>query len=197
MDRSKIALAMCHSVTALFLGMVLASCGGYTGPTPASTLSVVPASGIDPGTCVQDSVTGLMWEVKTVGGLRDWNKTYTNYDSTLLVQKADGTVPTPGEINAQTNSIGFKNSVNAQGMCGFSDWRLPAFDELQSIVVLNGYIPTIDTAWFPNTLASAYWTASPFAGSSISAGSVDFRLGSVNFFNRSSSFPVRLVRSTQ
>ncbi|MEQ1812925.1 MAG: hypothetical protein ABL860_00520, partial [Candidatus Nitrotoga sp.] len=35
------------------------------------------------GGCVRDNVTGLMWEVKTAdGGLRDWTKSYTNYDST-------------------------------------------------------------------------------------------------------------------
>jgi trimeric autotransporter adhesin len=33
--------------------------------------------------CVKDNVTGMMWEVKTAdGGLRDWTKRYTHYDST-------------------------------------------------------------------------------------------------------------------
>lgn len=155
------------------------------------------------GGCVLDNFTGLMWEVKTTdGGLRDWNKTYTNYDSTLSAQKWNGSAyvnPTQAEIDAATNTVGFKNSVNAQGLCGYSDWRLPIADELQSIVDYGVAYPgpTIDTTWFPNTQGSAFWSASPSVGSSYSAWFVYFYDGSVYDYGRSYSYYVRLVRAGQ
>jgi hypothetical protein len=105
--------------------------------------------------CVKDNVTGLIWENKTDGGLRDWTVSYTNYDSTTALQKWNGAsyvAPTQAEIDAPTNSVGFKNAVNSAGLCGASDWRLPTADELQGLVI-NGPVavitPVIDGDWFP------------------------------------------------
>ena len=163
----------------------------------------VPAAGSDPGGCVQDNVTGLMWEVKTAdGGLRDWRKTYTNYDSTASAQKWNGSAyvaPTQTEIDAATNSVGFKNSVNTQGLCGYSDWRLPTADELQSIVDYGVAVPgpTVDANWFPNTQGNVYWSASPFVGYSDYAWFVSFNDGLVYGGLRYVSLYVRLVRAGQ
>ena len=153
------------------------------------------------GGCVLDSSTGLMWEVKTTdGGLRDWDRNYTNYDNTEAAQKQiSDTVfvaPTLDEINAPTNSVGFKNDVNAQGLCGFNNWRLPTVGELQSIIKL-GSQPTIDTTWFPNTRVWHFWSASPFEGFSDMALQVYFDDGDAHQFPRFGVFPVRLVRAGQ
>jgi hypothetical protein len=154
---------------------------------------------------VLDNVTGLMWEVKdpVAGSLRDWAKTYTNYDSTTSAQFWNGTAyvnPTQADINAATNSIGFKNSVNASGLCGYNDWRLPTADELQSIVDYSVAfpVPTIDATWFPNTQGNIYWSASPNVGNPALAWVVDFFNGNVSSdgFRDSSSY-VRLVRAGQ
>lgn len=170
------------------------------------SFTAVPASGVDTGGCVQDNVTGLMWEVKTDDdGLRDWLITYTNYDSTTVLQKWNGTAyvaPTPAEIDAPTNSVGFKNSVNAQGLCGFSDWRLPTADELQNIVDYGVAYPgpTIDTSWFPNTQGNLYWSASHDVadpGDDDHAWNVYFFNGNVSVNSRNFSYPVRLVRAGQ
>lgn len=162
------------------------------------------------GGCVQDNVTGLMWEVKTAdGGLRDWSKTYTNYDSTTALQKWNGTgynvaayvAPTQIEIDASTNSVGFKNSVNSQALCGYSDWRLPTADELQSIVDYGVASPgpAVDAIWFPNTQGSMFWSASPVVGFSSDAWGVSFGYGVDLYYPRrySSSSYVRLVRAGQ
>jgi PKD repeat protein len=84
--------------------------------------------------CVKDNVTGLMWEVKNsiAGDLHNSNLSYTNYDSTVAAQLPTGGVPTQANIDAPTNSIGFKNAVNAAGLCGATDWRIPEPIELQS-----------------------------------------------------------------
>lgn len=158
------------------------------------------------GGCVQDNVTGLMWEVKTTdGGLRDWTKSYTNYDSTLIAQKWNGTAnvaPTQAEIDASTNSVGFINSVNAQGLCGYSDWRLPTADELQSIVDYGVSYPgpTIDANLFPNTRSGSlgmFWSATPHVANTAYAWYVDFAYGLVSGNYRTSSYNVRLVRAGQ
>jgi PKD repeat protein len=84
--------------------------------------------------CVKDNVTGLIWERKNsiTGDLHNSSVTYTNYDSTVASQLATGGVPTQADIDAATNSIGFKNAVNAAGLCGATDWRIPEPIELQS-----------------------------------------------------------------
>ncbi len=155
-----------------------------------------------PGGCVQDNNTGLMWEVKTTdGGLRDWSNTYTNFDSITAIQKWNGmawAAPTQADIDAATNSIGFKNAVNAAGLCGFNDWRMPTADELQSIIDYGVAFPgpTIDANWIPNTRGANYWTSSPVVGPSTStvAWLVGFDYGMTPAGQRSSGLYARLVR---
>jgi hypothetical protein len=155
------------------------------------------------GGCVQDNVTGLMWEVKTTdGGLRDMNKTYTNYDSTSAAQKWTGSTsvaPTQAEVDAATNSVGFITAVNASNLCGYSDWRLPTADELQSIVDYGGGYRAIDTTWFPNTPGGMFWSASPSVGDPLHAWSVfgGGGMGDSSGYGRGSSGYVRLVRGVQ
>ena len=161
------------------------------------------------GGCVLDNITGLMWEVKTTdGGLRDWNKTYTNFDSTTNAQIGFGsnpTIPTQSDIDAATNSVGFMNAVNAQNLCGYNDWRIPTADELQSIVdySVSTYPishPTIDETWFPNTHSwvspgIVFWTSTPEFSYLTGAYSISFNYGNVGGGNRSNPAFVRLVRA--
>ncbi|MDD5030948.1 MAG: DUF1566 domain-containing protein, partial [Rhodoferax sp.] len=154
--------------------------------------------------CVKDNITGLTWEGKTSTGLRAGSAAYSNYDNTAQAQFWNGTAyvnPTQTDIDAATNAVGYKNAVNASALCGYTDWRLPSVDELQSLVdysvAANG--PTIDTTWFPNTPASrGYWTASPYVsyawGVSFGAWGVGFYDGYVNSYGRSYTGQVRLVR---
>ncbi len=146
-----------------------------------------------PGCCVLDNVTGLMWEVKTAdGGLRDWTKTYTNYSATYNPSALYGTA---------TDATGFVTAVNAASLCGFSDWRLPTADELQSIVDYGVAFPgpTVDAAWFPNTQGGRYWSSSHVAGDPSNFWAVGFDYGyvyNVMSIYGGSSY-VRLVRSGQ
>ena len=158
---------------------------------------VANASGgfYDKTECVKDNMTGLIWEGKTGSGTRAGANTYTNYDSTSSDQKLDGTAfvnPTLAEINAGTNSIGYRNSVRNSGLCGCNDWRLPTKEELQGILTSNGS-PRIDTTWFPNTSASDYWSSSPYMGNSDYAWGVGFGNGYV-YGNIRYYYYVRLVR---
>ena len=154
--------------------------------------------------CVRQNSTGLIWQGQMPAGsgdLRANDQYKTNYDSTTKLQKYNGgnpIAPTQAEIDASTNSIGFKNAVNATNLCGSNAWRLPTKDELLGIVKTSES-PTIDNAWFPNTAVWFYWNASPWSGSAYLAwvgnffygnAGVDYRVGEDGYGKNL----VRLVR---
>ena len=167
----------------------------------AERYSEVPKTGggfYDKEECVKDNSTGLVWEGKTASGSRLGSITYTNYDSTSSAQKWVGGItyanPTQTEIDASTNSIGYRDSVRTLNLCGYTNWRLPTKEELQGIVASSGS-PKIDTAWFPNTQANFYWSSSPYVGDSGFGWLVRFGDGSVfDSGSRHYSNHVRLVR---
>ena len=169
--------------------------------------------------CVRDNASGLIWQGQTPAGtgLRANDQYFTNFDSTTELQKwkginsgPGGTVnyaldfvaPTSAEVNATTNSIGYKTAINATNLCGSGAWRLPTKDELLGIVKTTEY-PTIDNEWFPNThLYFDYWTSSPHPNYAFYASVVDFNYGYARDYiwrhydggGGSEGFLVRLVR---
>ena len=126
---------------------------------------VVKASGgtYEKTECVRDNSTGLTWEGKPTTGIRAASNVYTNFDSTVGFQKGSGTAATQADIDASSNSIPYLNTVNASGLCGFTDWRLPTKVELEGIRDAGqAAAPLIDSMWFPNTLIDTeYWTSTP------------------------------------
>ncbi len=109
--------------------------------------------------CTRDNVTGLVWEVKTVGGLRDASYTYTWYNTDSATNGGD-----PGSTGSETcgetlgglcNSESFINAVNALnnggGLCYCASWRLPTRGELETLIYRGAAsAPYIDTNFFPN-----------------------------------------------
>ena len=80
---------------------------------------------------------------------------------------------------------------------GQSDWRLPTRNELQSIVNYNAYNPAAFTAFFPDTVASDYWSSTTYAYGTDYAWIVSFGFGSVNGFSKTNGYYVRAVRAGQ
>jgi hypothetical protein len=157
---------------------------GQVAGTGTCTNEAVLGPGPDDWGCTADRVTGLVWEVKTADdGLRDGRKTYTNLG---------------GGDSGDTS--GFVTAVNAAGLCGASDWRLPTTYELQNIDDFNarGAAPAIDVDWFPNTAARSYWTGDAYFAQPTVAWLVQARMHSNNTnvvgLGRSAPLAVRLVR---
>jgi hypothetical protein len=141
--------------------------------------------------CVKDNVTGLIWEGKEASGTRAGSNTYTSYHSAFYGTQA--------QMDAATNTYGYVAAVNAMALCGYTDWRLPTVDELQTIVDYSKPYPgpTINTTWFPNTPGSVYWASSPYVGNSGYAWVVYFNSGGVYSYLRYGVLHVRLVRASQ
>ena len=122
---------------------------------------------------VKDEATGLIWEMKTDdGSIHDKSKTY-NWDDAQKVHIAN---------------------LNAMHFGGYSDWRPPTVEELQSLVDYTCYNPAINTAYFPNTMSSYYWSSTTHAIYSAGAWCVHFGYSRIKHYDKSRSFCVRAVR---
>jgi hypothetical protein len=159
--------------------------------------------------CVKDSVTSLTWEGKTPSGSRSGGNSYTNYDDTTKLQGwevwtmfgVQGASPanvTTSQINASTNSIGYRNYVNSSSLCGHNDWRLPTLAELNALCNALGSniaigIPSIvDQSFFPNQHFLGGWTST--AGPIISGSELGYIACGSAPYDRSMPNSLRLVR---
>ncbi|MGD9972827.1 MAG: DUF1566 domain-containing protein [Desulfatirhabdiaceae bacterium] len=80
---------------------------------------------------------------------------------------------------------------------GHADWRLPNTNELRSLVDYSRYFPAIDISYFPDTMASSYWSSTTLANYTYYAWSVNFNHGEGYNHNKSDSHYVRAVRGGQ
>lgn len=160
---------------------------GFSYTKLASNGAVLPASAVS-WACVRDNVTGLVWENKTDdGGIHDKDNTYRWGGKTAL-GTGYGTYYPDWDV--------LVDGSNNTALCGFTDWRVPTRFELQGLVNHNRTGPAIDTGYFPNTIASNVWSASPSPrASGGSAFWVNFCCGySQDVGSRFNPMGVRLVR---
>jgi hypothetical protein len=162
-----------------------------TGKTTSATASLKPASkytkldsngkqlpdSAQSWLIVLDNETNLIWEVKqNKDGVKDYDNP-NDADNTYLAFECDKK---------------FIKALNGANWGGFSDWRLPSKDELITLVDLNGGKPTINTAYFPNTQSSSYWS------SALDTNRVwGVYFGGGDFVGRIYSLYVRAVRGGQ
>lgn len=151
--------------------------------------------------CVQDNVTGLVWEVKTTSaGLRYKNNLYSWYNTDLSNNGGATGTENGGSCSGGSgcDTEKYVVDINAlssgSGLCGFTDWRMPSDEELLGITSKDRFSPAIDTAYFPNTVGSYYWTSSPYAANAGNARLVSFGNGGEGSNGKSSNHYVRLVR---
>ncbi|MCX5896270.1 MAG: DUF1566 domain-containing protein, partial [Proteobacteria bacterium] len=99
---------------------------------------------------ITDTGTGLMWQKATAPGTYTWEQALTYCEN----------------LNLPAG--------------GYSDWRLPNRNEMQSIVDYSRYNPAIDTTYFPGTVASDYWSSTTYASITSYAWYVSFGYGYVS-----------------
>jgi len=146
---------------------------------------------------VRDNVTGLIWEVKKdkdgvqhYDNPHDADNTYTWYDPDDPLD--------PGSPSDH-DTKDFLDALNDDRFGGFNDWRLPTIKELAYLVDYS--IPflglTINTAYFPSTVSSYYWssTTNALSGDAWGVSFEDGYYGSI--FSKSNVFYVRAVRGGQ
>lgn len=149
--------------------------------------------------CVRDNVTKLIWEVKTTdSGLHDAGWTYTWYNSTGINDAGDPGTPSGGAcggtVAAGCDTEKFVTEVNAVGLCGANDWRLPNRAELSSITNNGTFDPAIDSNYFPNNGSETYFSSTPY----VVADSVwvsSFYNGNTALSYRNIGQRIRLVRT--
>ncbi len=121
---------------------------------------------------ILDNVTGLTWQKCTMG--------QSGLDC------ATGTAATYDWATAGTTC----GSLSLAG----TGWRLPTDYELMTIVDYSVYSPAIDTAYFPKTVSSDYWSSTSFAPFTTYAWNVLFNLGNVGGNDKTGAHYVRCVR---
>ena len=169
----------------------------------ALTAGAALGTGTTDWACTRDNVTGLVWEVKTTSGLRSNAHTYTWYattnnggDAGSVGSDTCGSTLSAAPYNNQCNTANYVAAVNAAGLCGATNWRLPTTRELLGIVH-NGLTtgPMVDAAYLPNTQSNWHWTYDTYMPDPALAWIVNFGYGYTNA--KSVNYFVRLVRSGQ
>jgi hypothetical protein len=86
------------------------------------------------------------------------------------------------------------NQSQKESIAGFSDWRLPNKNELNTIVETACHMPAINSKIFPSTGSSSFWTSSPHFEDDTLIWVVSFANGNVFTMEAHISNAVRLVR---
>ncbi len=198
-ETGKLRHMMARGTALLLTSLVLAACGdaGERGPSIHATKYRV----VEPGACVEDTITGLIWEVKSdAPGLHDWRNTYSWWNPNEAVNELDyrGT-PDGGDCSGSAcDTWEFVRAVNAAGHCGYSDWRMPSRDELMSISdpTKAKHPPTANLEYFPFMQADEYWTGFDYGTQYQSAWAWNFLYGHDRVDWKASPKYVRLVRGS-
>jgi hypothetical protein len=139
---------------------------------------------------VTDNNTGLMWQKCSVGKNADASCSGTASGYNWF--QATGTYSAISNPSSQ-------NACAALNLGGHNDWRLPTNKELVTILdyAIGGGAPTINTTFFPNTLAWPYWTSTPWVGQDYAAWRVNFQFGDDATYYKQTGYYVRCVRGGQ
>ena len=157
---------------------------------------------------------GNAWGVNFYNGdVYDYGKTYGNNVravrggslNNIFVDNNDGTITdnsTGLMWEKLTGAITYtwdqaKAYCDNLSLGGKSDWRLPTRNELQTLVDYGRYNPAINTTFFPDALASDYWSSTTYAYGADKAWHVYFGSGYVYGIEKFFKFYVRAVRAGQ
>jgi len=80
---------------------------------------------------------------------------------------------------------------------GYSDWRLPSYDELLTIVDYERYDPAIMPSFRNDSTSGYYWSSSVYVSNTKNAWYVYFKLGRTYYGSLANEVYVRCVRGRQ
>ena len=190
------------STPVTFLCCLLAGACTDSGNEPQSAdIDRFQATTIGDDVCVFDSSTRLLWQTKTLEpGLNQASNTYSWYDP----DEANGELDYRGLedggscVGSKCDTWHYVKAVNAAGLCGYNDWRVPGKDEIYSISDIRrlNTPPTIETKAFPHTQSAEYWTANDYSFQYDAAWAWNFALGHDRVDWKKEAKYVRLVRGT-
>ena len=153
-------------------------------------------------TCVFDTNTGLMWEVKSEeDAMRNSENLYSWYnpDKKALNNKALKGVTDGGRCKGDTDcdTNAYVQEMNKRNYCGHNDWHLPSREEMQTLVDLKNEKAKvkINKQYFPQTMPSWYWTSSDENNKDDFAWYVLFRNGVALSDLKERPKHIRLVRN--
>ena len=147
--------------------------------------------------CVQDNVTGFIWEVKESFEQhpRYGGHSYTWYEESPLVNGGFAGVKNNGVCNTENcDTQGYRLWLNQQTLCGHNDWRLPTASELVSIAHTTNTSTAIDADYFPNVIKPRFFSKNTHAKDPNLAWYVYFSDASMSFTNKFDPSHLRLVR---
>ncbi|MCO1333552.1 DUF1566 domain-containing protein [Microbulbifer sp. OS29] len=111
-----------------------------------------------PWSCICDTDSGLLWEVKTDDeGIHDGKWTYSWY------QFEEG-IANNGDCYFEKERCDTEDLIrrtNKQALCTSTSWRLPTITELRSITFKQNKPgkAMIESEYFPKTQRGDYWTS--------------------------------------
>jgi hypothetical protein len=124
-------------------------------------------------------------------------------DSGSYVDNGDGTVTDLSTgLMWQQASVSNKTWEQALAECeglnlaGHTDWRLPNFKELTSLVDYSSYNPAINITYFPDTVSSSYWSSTSETGHNDSSWCVHF-YGGNGYYGTSNKVITNYVRAVR
>ena len=134
-------------------------------------------------------------ELTTGGGFTDNGDGTVTDASTGLMWQQDGST----NVSRWGQALSYCENLS---LAGHSDWRLPTVKELRSLVDYSRYNPAISTNFFPNTVASFYWSSTTYASYTGSTWGVYFNYGYAgvrykNYDYKDYGYYVRAVRGGQ
>ena len=132
---------------------------------------------IDKDGTVSDTTTGLMWMRCSLG--QEWNGTTCTGKAVALPW-----------ANALSAAEKFE-------FAGYTDWRLPNKNELESIVEDRCFAPAINSNIFPATPSAYFWSSTPYTPVAEGSWSVDFGYGAINATVKSGLIHIRMVRDEE
>ena len=133
----------------------------------------------------------LLWIVPSTvqGNLVDNGNGTVTDTGTGLIWQQDGS----GSVMAWEAALVYCENLE---LGGYDDWRLPSKNELRSLVDYQRYAPVLDTAFFPDTALSNYWTSTTAVFKNRYAWCINFNDGISNPSGKGVSRHVRAVRGT-